>query len=419
MLNSQKIELRRSEIRARLADLAGKDAPTEVEARERADLGTELRESEAKLQEAIKGEDAEAESRAAQSGESKARDRLAEKAELRQYVLATANQAELPGRERELSAAFGLSGARAVPWAAIAPKREPRWYKPTPAREVRADATTSLADTGPNLIEDSYLGRVFADSIIDFMALRTIAIDFGERSVPVLTGGVSPAMKAKHATQAAAAATVAFKQLVPHRASAAYVFSLEDIARSPDLEGALRMDLSGALTQTISDQVLNGTGSSNQVRGLLTALTDPTVATALVTYDTAIQTSAAAIDGLHARNLRDVRTLVGSATMGVLGSAIHAGSGYAAADYMDGISGGLRATSLLAAPASMIQQGLLALTAEGGNGILGVWSAVSLTIRDEQSKAAEGQIRLTANALIDFQVARAGGFKQVNYKVAV
>ena len=418
MLESQRIEIRRSEIRARLADLAGSDAPTDEEVRERTDMQAELRKSEAKLQDAIKGEDAEAESRAAQSGETGALDRLADKAELRQYVICALNQSELPAREAELSAAFKLSGARHVPWAVIAPKHEPRWYRSTPERESRADASTSLAATGPQVIEDKYLGRVFAGSIIDYLAIRTIPIEFGERSIPVLTAGVAPAMKAKAANADAEAGTVSFAVLSPKRASAAYVFSLEDLARSPELEPALRMDLAAALTETISNQVLNGNGTAPNVNGLLSKLTDPTAPTAVIDYDGAIGVSAGGVEGKHARNLREVRTLFGTATYSKLAGAIHAGSGYAATDYLDGLSGGVMATSLMPAAASTVQQGILALTAIGGNGALGVWNGVQLTIRDEYSKANTGEIRLTANALIDFEITRAGGFQQVAYKLS-
>ena len=418
MLESQKIEIRRSEIRARLADLAGSDAPTDEEARERTDLQGELRKSEAKLQEAIKAEAEETESRAAQSGETGARDRLADKAELRAYVVAAMNQAELPAREAELSSAFGLSGARSVPWAVIAPKREPRWYRSLPDKEGRADASTSLGAIGPEVIEDKYLARVFAGSIIDYLAIRTIPISFGERSIPVLTAGVSPEVKAKAAAKDAEPGTVSFAVLSPKRASAAYVFSLEDLARSPELESALRMDLAAALTETISNQVLNGDGTAPNVDGLLSKLTDPAAPGAVVTYDTALAVAAGGVEGKHARNLREVRTLLGTASYSKMASTIHAGNGYAATDYLDGLSGGVMATALMPAAASNVQQGILALTAVGGNGALGIWNGVQLTIRDEYSKANTGEIRLTANALIDFEVTRAAGFKQVAFQLA-
>ena len=71
----------------------------------------------------------------------------------------------------------------------------------------------------------------------------------------------------------------------------------------------------------------------------------------------------------------------------------------------------LRASSRMPNPVSSVQSFILHRVAATGRAIMPIWNGIAF-IRDNVSKAAEGQIAVTAHMLIDFDLVRTDGHLQ-------
>ena len=160
MTESQKIELRRSRVRERLAEIAnlnGDGYSDDVKAEERS-LQDEFVQLERRYRTAIIAEDRELETRRAEAGDLDAEQRerieLRSKARLTEYLLCRA-QGRLPsGAEAELQAVAGVSQIPVELWDAPVPEQR--------SAEERA-ITPAPGTVGVNL--DPIRPAVFANSI--------------------------------------------------------------------------------------------------------------------------------------------------------------------------------------------------------------------------------------------------------------
>ena len=408
----QRIELKRSQSRGRLGVIAmldGEAVTTEIRT-ERDALLAELRESEPQLQAAIVAEAKDSAERREAGGEGTERRELIAKSELRNYVSAAVTQSQLSGPESELAAACPVSdqvkgqGGVGVPWEAISRKDRPK-------DEQRADASTALPSAGVQTVEQGFAGRVFAEGAAAFLGVGMVDVPIGEASYFILSAGTAPAFTDAGGVHDATAATLSGKVLEPKRLSAAYVLRLEDLARSAMLEEALRMDLAGALRESLDSAVVKG--AANGPDGFLTAGVLPAVPDAAKsekTFAGFISIAGGGVDGRFARNLREVRLMLAPQSYKAAASALASNGQVSGSDYLLERSGGLVASALIPAPASEIQGGLLSRVGVMGNATAALWSGVSLQIRDEFTKASSGEVRLTAIALFDFAVLRKDAF---------
>lgn len=446
MTPKQKIELRRSEVRKRLGEIAALegDALTDEVREERDGLMVELRDSEPQLQAAIQAEDEETRSargafdagNGAVTPEEREFRGLQDGAELRDYASALADGGTLTGQAAELNAAiFERGGSRAaeirtallaghdngvlVPWSALAGRAErPRDMAPAGTVEGRADVASSLPATGVQVGERDFVGRVFAGGAAAFLGVRFDTVPVGEASYFVLTAGATPESKAAGAVKDAEAATMTGVVMEPHRLSAAYTLRIEDIARSMRYEPGLRRDLMQAASEKMDNIVLNGEADGPD--GLHDVIDDPAAAGAAVpTRAKAVKLATEGVDGLYARNLREVRTLLGDESYRVIASLFTDQAETSAADYLLTNSGGLAASALMPDAKNNVQQGVIARVGVMGNAVAAVWDMAAMTIvRDEYTRANRGEVRLQLNMLWDFRVLRSDGFKRINVRIA-
>ena len=315
-------------------------------------------------------------------------------------------------RRAELNAALHIRSANvSVPWAALVPKR-----RRVERVESRVDASTALPAQGSQTIEREFVGRVFAGGGADFLGVRFDSVPVGEASHFVLTDGPAGAHKAAGADQDAVAATIVGKVLEPHRLTASYSFRVEDLARSMNLEEALRMDLAGALREAMDSAVLNG--AADGPAGLLNTLTAPDDPTDEIQYAGIIRSASEGVDGRFARNLLQVRMLLGSETYQKVAGSFNSDGTMTGSDYLIQRSGGLAASALIPDAASDIQAGVLARMESPGNAVAALWQGVSLVVRDEFTRANRGEIRLQAIGLWDFAILRSDGFESLKFLLA-
>ena len=261
MTNKQKIELRLSEVRSRLNEIAGieGEAFTEEIRNEAAQIQAEYADLEVRHRAAITGE---AEDEARMRGEF--RDD-AEGAEIRSlmgavsiadYLTPASVGTGIEGRARELNAALkveaaGKSGGVAVPWAVLA--------GPTPApeqreqREAETRAFTTATNYAGGIAQRPILQRLFGPGILDALGVRVDSVPSGRTEWPLITGGVAPA-QAVEGTAAADAVVATFETetLKPKRLTGKYEFTHEQAAQVPDIEQALRRDLADAVKSKMS-----------------------------------------------------------------------------------------------------------------------------------------------------------------------
>lgn len=249
----KKLELRLSEIRTELNASYGIETPSAEELEARTALQTEHTEVEKRYQDHLRGE-ISAEERSEDENRPEVREyrRLVREAKFTRFIEGLVEgRVSMDGVEGELNQALSVKGM-SVPMEVFAPRQRMGEV------EHRVDAVTTIA-TNANVPVQGHpiLGRAFAYSDVEFLGLTQVMAGVGEQTFPVLTGGATPEYKAPGAVKDAEQATYTFDQLRPLAYQARYRFRREDIARLAMYEESLRRDLSMAMSNYISDRVLN------------------------------------------------------------------------------------------------------------------------------------------------------------------
>ena len=245
MTNSQKIQLRQSEVRQRLNELSGLEgddftadhrAETDKLAGEYRDLETRFRAATIAESEAVPPIDREG-SEGAEVRE------LVRRSSLAAYLAEAVNQSPLSGSSPESELRKELLGASAqpgtLPWAVLAPE----------ALEVRqTDAETTIG-SGVALPsrQNQILGRVFSASALDFLRVRTTSVPTGTAAWPILSSGTTALQRSGAQRIDAVAATFVATAIEPVRLSARYLFRIEDLSKLQGMEESLYGSISGAL----------------------------------------------------------------------------------------------------------------------------------------------------------------------------
>ena len=267
MTAKQKIELRRSEIRERLGEVAGLDGEQRTEAveTEQRALLTELKESEPRLQAAIASDEADDRLRGEQTnvdGEHRERLELRSRARLSNYLTARLQGRMAGGAEAELSQAAGVEGIPLELWDV------PR------VGEQRA-VTGTPGTTGINL--DMIRPAVFAPSIATRLGVEMPRVPSGTYATATISQSVTAAAKNKSANAPETAALFTVGSTGPKRVSARLATTIEAVAEvgAETYESTLRENTSLALSDELDDQVINGDGQAPNLSGILHRLGNP------------------------------------------------------------------------------------------------------------------------------------------------
>ena len=405
---------RQSRERQRMAELAALDelndeTRTELDTLEKAtpDLERQIRaarvtvEAEGEGETRETGDDPDAETRELRE--------LRGKIKLSGYVAAAVEQRAADGAEAEYNSARGIAGNR-FPLEILAPTVETR-------------ATT---DTDAATVSRRWLDRLFAGTAAERIGVTMESVPSGVASFPVTTAGASAAQRGRTEATADTAWTVGVSELKPTRNAVRLVFSVEDAARLPGLEGALTRELRMALTEGVDRAIFLGDDDANEnsadITGLVDAagLTEKTVTQAnKVKGAGVLQVFAELIDGKAAMTASDLRTVmaVGANT---LWSHTLANTG---ASVDTTIGEFLRRFGL----DWLVRGEIETNTANGdfgafiglgrgleGAGVAAIWEAGEL-IRDPYSGAAKGEVALTLSYLWNFGLPRASNFARVKF----
>ena len=261
------------------------------------------------------------------------------------------------------------------------------------------------------------------------LGIRVDSVPSGMSNWPLLTGNTAPALfKDGTAATDAVAASFTVAELKPKRLSAEMELSHELIGSVLGVENEFRNNLMAALKAQMNDLVLNGAAPNAQkphlIEGFITRLAE--------NNDSAIADAArygrlhaAAVDGIHAENEREVMGVIGVASYTHAAGVYIAGSGKSGSQLLAERSGGCMASSYIPAKNGNHQQAILHAAGPNGGGamrgdsVAAVWQSAGLEIvRDLYTHASQG-IVLTGIMLWDCRTAlRADAYERVGIQIS-
>ena len=393
---SQKLSLRASEIRTRLAALAGIDDLDDEQRQELDALRNEMRDVEARYQAAAIAEDKPTETRTS-TPEGAELAALIDGAALGNIFQAVVEHRQTHGREAELQQHYGLT-ANAVPLAML------RGAAPLETRAV----TPAPANVGQN--QAAIVPGVFPQSCAAFLGIDMPTVGVGEAVFPVLTQNATVGTPAENAAQAETTGSFSADVLSPSRLQASFFYSREDRARFAGMSEVLRMNLGDALADALDQQIIAGTN------GLLTGTNLANNNVNIVTTYNGYREAFAygRVDGTYASTVADVRVVMGSATYAHC-STQFVNNRDALSDLM-AASGGVKVSAHVPAASGDKQNSIIRLGTRRDM-VAPVWEGVQL-IPDEITLAANGQIKITAVMLHAVKILRAAGFHKQQAQLA-
>lgn len=409
MLDSVKIQRRQSEIRQTLAELVGKEKPTEDETRQMSDLDAEFRTNETRYRAALIAEDEERREAGADLETRSDREwsDMMAAFEVRQVAAALDHGHQIDGETAEIITELRSQGTYSgipVPWEAL---------------EVRAGETIASGTPDPIQTRPT-IDRLFPGSVAAMMGAQMISIAQGAMEWPVVTQGASVGWQATETgtVGAAQAFQTADKSLTPDNTLGVQMKITRKTLKQSGaaLEQAVRRDMNSAMAQEMDRVVFLGAGSSGEPLGVITG--QATYGITATAVDAAASWSAfrSAVTRFMTANAAGspsaVKLLIRPEIWDAMdGTYIDTGTGVTEWDRLiRNIPAGNVAMSpnaLEAPTGSPTASSALLTTSAGGVApiFVGKWGAVDM-IRDPYSDAASGGLRLTALATLDVTVAR-------------
>ena len=397
MTPAQTLALRASDIRSRLAALGGTPDLSDEQNAEISELRNEYTDVETRSAALIIAGDTPTEPVVKeQRSEDRELDGLIAGASIAQIFGAALERRSTDGQTAELQEHFNLS-ANVIPLELL---------------EVRATGVTQApSDVGQNQAE--IIAAVFPDSCAAYLGIDMPTVPVGEAVYPVLTTSADAGTPAEGIAQDETAGGFSADVLSPSRIQASFFYSREDRARFAGMDSALRMNLSDALSDKLDQQILNGTN------GLLqgTNLPNHNVSTETLYPLYREQFAYGRVDGKFATSPEDLKVVMGA------GGFAHAASQYRGnSDNTDALmamkSAGVAVKVSAHVPAvSGTKQNAVIRLGMRRDMVAPIWQGIQL-VPDEITKAAKGEIVITAIMLHAVKILRKDGFFKQQLQVS-
>ena len=399
MTLTQRLTIRTSEQRSRLAELAGLDELTDEQRAELGTLGTEHQDTEAQLRAAIaSAPDADPTVDPTVDPEVRERLELRGRASFGRYLAAMLTGQPIGGAEAEYQAACKTPG---IPIDLFEQDRP----------ETRADVASGVPATGAGATLAPIQPFVFAQSIAPMLGIDMPTVGSGSYSEMTISTALTAAAKNKASAQESTAAVLTPATATPRSIRGRLTLNLEDIAAigQANFEAALRQNAQAVVSDALDTQVISGNGTPPNLNGLIKQLTDPTDPTDIATFDMFVEAFAGAIDGLWAPMMADVSMVTNVdayklAAKTFRGTAANGGPVETAADYLRKATGGFWTSKRMPATASNLARGIVYRRGRTGlrTACLPTWG--SIAVDDIYSDAQSGQRHFTLNILVGSQV---------------
>ena len=385
---SQKIALEMSTKREALNALLAVDELSDEQRAEMGTLTTRMQQLEIEARAAIVAEDEITITRSdVADGEARELRSLIHRANVGAIFEATLEHRATDGVEAELQGHYRLS-ANAIPLALL----ETRAVTPAPGQVAQNQSTI--------------LPGVFPQSCAAFMGIDMPTVPVGDSVYPVLGTNADVGKPAENAVQAETTGSFSADVLSPSRLQASFFYSREDRARFSGMDEALRSNLSDALSDGLDKQILAGT--EGLFSGSKLANHNVTAATTYANYRNSL--GYGRVDGTYAGSVGDLKIVMGAETYGHAAGVFrsdNAGDRAALEDLMQ-VTGGVKVSAHVPAVANHRQNTVIRLGMRRDM-VSPIWEGVTL-IPDEITKAASGQIVVTAIMLHAVKILREAGF---------
>ena len=421
MTESQRIQVRQSELRQKI-NAVNTDTMTDEERLELDGWTTQYQKLEVEYRRAVILEDAELE-RAGRppeeqdSQQQEARD-IANRARCHQYIRAAVERRQVSGAEAELNAVLNIqpSGHVELPLAMLLPRTEYSVDR-NETVEYRADTVTALNALDGSVMTGRIIDRLFRASILDWLGIGRDIATSGSLLHVVMTGGTTADTVAPDGTHDAGAASFGTQVLEPHRLTARYVMRREDMTRLPYLEMQLQRDIGMVMMAQQEDEVFNGNseltlGANGLVGGLDAGQTITHANIDTADYSAVFGEMLKAIEGLYATMASEIRILMTVESFRRLYTLDNANINQTLAEHLMKL-GLMTQSSLYVGDTNTATKawgfGCLQRGKEGAATVC-TWPSVSL-INDPYTKAAEGQVVLTAIGMHDACINRKENFR--------
>ena len=404
MTDLMRLNLRATEIRARLSELAGADL-TDEHRSELDTLRNEYRDNETKTGALIIAGDTPTET----VTEDRQLSELRGKVNFGRYVAAALARRGADGAEREYNEERGID-ADHFPLDILA---DAAGVEHRAKRDGDADANAG-----------TWLDRVFMDTAAESIGVSFRNVAPGVAAYPVTTAGGSPGQRGREQAATESTYTVAVTEIKPARRAVHGIYSIEDAARLPGLADAIARDMAAAMVDSVDKAIFNGDPNADEagadIVGLKTAAISETTITQTnkVKGDELLKAFLAYVDGQYAASMSDVRIAASVGSNVLWGGTVHA-----AAVSNQTVASFLRENGVQ----WVTRQGIDTATAAGdfgayiglgrgieGAGIAAVWEAAQL-ITDPYTGAKSGEVQLTLNYLWQFGLPRTANYKRVKF----
>ena len=406
MLTSQKIARRQSEIREKLAHLAGIDSPSMEQRSELTTLDAEYTTNEQRYRAALIGEETERRDADAALGDGQKTEwaKLVDGYELRQVIASLDENRALDGATAEVVQEMRSTGGyRGLP-------------VPLEVLEQRAGETVAAGFVNPVDFKP-IIARLFPDSVASRMGGNLVNIGRGIAEYPMTSSAISAGWAATETGDVPGPTqyTTASKSLKPdHNLGVQVQFTRRALLQSAGVEEAARNDIRGAIQAELDKAIFQGSGTNGQPSGVIAKQAAYGYGTSAATATNYAAFRKAVTEFMLANTAggpADVRILTRPEVWDALdGNAWDAGSGISEYDRLMARIGSMvmsgNAVGTTGTGAARTASALLATSAGGvAPFTVGLWGGVDL-IRDIDSGAASGQVKITAMLTADVTVQR-------------
>ena len=379
MTPTQKLQIKMSETREKVNDLATAESEADISRREK--LVDELKAQEVEYRAAIEADDADD-----TTAETREWADVSSRFDLGEMFTDVMEHRASDGAIAEVQKERGLA-ANAIPTEML---MEHRAVTPAPG------------DVGQT--QNAIEGYVFPNSVAAFLGIPSPVVPVGDATFPVLTSDPAAGTPSENAAQGETTGAFSANVLTPGRIQASFFWSREDAARMAGMGAALREALQGGISDKLDSEIMEGTNGlltgtilGNHARG---GASDYAHYVSSLLYGR--------VDGRYAADLADVRVVMGSATFANAATKLPAQGEENALARIRNDSSGVRVSAHVPAVAGSKQNALVRLGTRRDY-VAPVWGQVTL-IPDEITQAGKGQIILTAVMLHAVKLLRAGGF---------
>ena len=374
----QTIQVRMSETREKVNDLAGAESADDISRRDT--LSAELKAQEVELRAAIEAD-------ANTSPETREWADVSSRFDLGEMFAGVLEHRASSGAIAEVQKERGLA-ANSIPTEML---MEQRAVTPAPT------------DTGQT--QNQIEGYVFPNSVAAFLGIPSPVVPVGDTTFPVLTSDPAAGTPSENAAQAETTGAFSADVLTPARIQASFFWSREDASRMAGMGDALRDALQGGISDKLDQQIING--SNGLLNGTVLANHERSTASDYASYVADLLYER--VDGRYAADLADIRVVMGSGTFGNAATKLPTNGEENALARIRNDSSGVRVSAHVPAVSGADKQNAVVRLGQRRDYVAPVWGAVTL-IPDEITKAANGQIVLTAVLLHAVKLLRAGGF---------